>query len=268
MDCSEARPLCDAVIDGAIDEATRAAFQDHLRSCPACLQHYTAARSWSDEVRRHGRAYPVPAGLAARIEAALPQPSPQRLPGWGSGWRSWLRAWRTAWATSLASAGLAAVLAMGLTLWIAAPGERPRLGEEMVAAHVRSLLVDHLTDVASSDQHTVKPWFSGKVGVAPPAKDFAAEGFPLVGGRLDYLDGRPVPVLVYRHRQHVINVFVLAEPTTPKGAADERRLQGYSLVTWQSGGLDFTAVSDVAPADLRRLAALLATPDQERVPRP
>lgn len=256
MDCDEARPLCDAVVDGAIDEATRAAFQNHLRSCAGCLQHYTAARSWSDVVRRHGRAYPAPAGLAARIEAALPQPLPKRL--------SWWRSWRRAWTPSLASA----VIAAGLTLWIATPAEHPRLGEEMVAAHVRSLLVDHLTDVASSDQHTVKPWFSGKVGVAPPATDLTSEGFPLVGGRLDYLDGRPVPVLVYRHREHVINVFALPATPSSEDTPAEGRLQGYSMVTWKSGGLVLTAVSDVAPEDLHRLAVLLRVPDTAAGRRP
>src|ERR1041385_4098372 len=124
------------------------------------------------------------------------------------------------------------------------------MAQQVVASHVRSMLGEHLTDVASSDQHTVKPWFGGKLDLSPPVVDLTSQGFPLVGGRLDYLDRRPVAALVYRHSQHVINLFVWPEKTPVLTAAAPESLQGYHLRHWRQGDLTFWAVSDVAAADL------------------
>jgi anti-sigma factor RsiW len=126
---------------------------------------------------------------------------------------------------------------------------------QLVASHVRSLMVGHLTDVATSDQHVVRPWFNGKVDIAPPVPELAAEGFPLVGGRLDYVDGHVAPAIVYKRRLHTVNLFVWPADGRLLNEARTARRDGYSLVEWTSGGLRFAAVSDIEPADLQRFKA-------------
>jgi anti-sigma factor RsiW len=133
---------------------------------------------------------------------------------------------------------------------------RDRATEQVVAAHVRSLMEGHLTDVASADSHTVKPWFNGRTDIAPPAGDFAASGFPLVGGRLDYLDGRTVPALVYRRHGHVINLFVAPAETASRLAPESVTRQGYNILRWIHDGLAFTAVSDLNLEELRQFERL------------
>jgi anti-sigma factor RsiW len=148
-----------------------------------------------------------------------------------------------------ASVVLAMVLSSAGTWYLTVSQRQAGLAQELAASHVRSLQVDHLTDVASSDQHTVKPWFAGKLDLAPPVVDLTAQGFPLVGGRLDYLDRRPVAALVFRHKQHVINLFVGLPPLMAASAAPVA-MQGYNLRFWQDGDFSFWAVSDLNPADL------------------
>ncbi|MCC6719450.1 MAG: anti-sigma factor, partial [Acetobacteraceae bacterium] len=142
-------------------------------------------------------------------------------------------------------------------------GAAPELRREVVAGHVRSLLVaGHLMDVGSSDRHTVKPWFAGRLDFSPPVPDLADVGFPLAGGRLDYLDGRTVAALVYRRRDHVINVFVWPEaaagpPTAPRRMdASTARDGGHAVVRWTEGGMAFWAVSDLNAAELADFAAM------------
>jgi anti-sigma factor RsiW len=151
----------------------------------------------------------------------------------------------------LAPAGVAA-LALVLALpWLMHRSTDSRLAQEVVSAHIRSLMADHLTDVASTDQHTVKPWFTGKVTFSPPVADLAAQGFPLVGGRLDVLKEQPVAALVYQRRKHFINLFIW--PSTRTVSAREQSLsqRGYNLVHWIEDGMDCWAVSDVNGADLQ-----------------
>jgi anti-sigma factor RsiW len=135
-------------------------------------------------------------------------------------------------------------------------GERQEdaVANELIDSHLRSLLGSHLTDVASSDQHMVKPWFAGRSDVSPPVVDLAREGFPLVGGRLDLIAGKPVPALIYRRREHVINVFVLPVPRGDLATILARR--GYSLRHWSEGDLGFWAVSDTAAPELAEFARL------------
>ena len=137
----------------------------------------------------------------------------------------------------------AAALAASLFLVLAAPKNTSSIQNEILESHVRSLLVDHLTDVASSDQHTVKPWFNGKIDFSPPVVDLAAQGFPLVGGRVDYIGGRVVAALIYRRHGHFINVFVWPAPSA---ATTTTTLEGYTLTNWTENGLNFWAVSDTA----------------------
>lgn len=196
-------------------------------------------------IRRHGTRYTAPPGLAARIGAALDaaaEAEPTVIPFQPRAARR-ATIWRPL--ALAASFALAIVLSSGTTWYITAADRQDQLAEDVVDSHLRSLQADHLIDVVSSDQHTVKPWFDGKLDLSPPVVDLAAQGFPLVGGRLDYLEDHPVAALVYRHKNHVINVFVWTHKPggfTPPPPAE---IHGYNLRHWQQGDFTFWAVSDV-----------------------
>ncbi len=198
-----------------------------------------AAALLGERIRNEATYHATPPRLAARILASLPDAPATRWKPWG-----------------LAS-GLAAAFALLLAagVYFAMPGTDDRLAGEIVGAHVRSLMVDHAFDVASSDSHTVRPWFAGKLDFSPPVFDLTAQGFALVGGRLDYLDRRPVAALIYRHRQHLINLFVW--PVA--GDARPRKLerQGFHLITWNRAGMTWWAVSDLNPQELAQFRTTL-----------
>jgi anti-sigma factor RsiW len=186
----------------------------------------------------------VRARVMARLHAAGARPAPARTARWpGFRWPA-------------LGFGLGAACAAALSLLILAP-DRQSLTGEIVAAHIRALQPGHLQDVASTDQHTVKPWFDGKIDFAPPVEDFTAKGYPLVGGRIDYVGGRPVAALIYRRDKHVIDLFVWpaaggSGPFPGRAAA----AQGYNVVHWRGEGMDFWAVSDVEPTQLNDFAGL------------
>jgi len=167
--------------------------------------------------------------------------------------------------------GLAATLAVAVLLvWNLAPGLRRPGGEqflatELIASHVRSLMVDHLTDVASSDQHTVKPWFDGKLDFAPSVVNSASDGFPLVGGRLDYLNNRPVAALVYQRRKHFINVFIWPVQNGDASEAKPISREGYQLLHWVDRDLNYWAVSDASGNELVALKELI---EKQTAPQP
>jgi anti-sigma factor RsiW len=239
-----------AARDGELTPEEQTEMEAHLATCPDCAAHQAAMGALQqDLVQLPYR--PAPPGLAERIQSALPQESDAaEQPRWRRppAWRRML--------LPLTASAAALLLAWNLSLQMQRPGSLA-LAEQVVDSHVRSLMVDHLTDVASSDQHTVKPWFSGKLDLAPPVVDLAEQGFPLIGGRLDYLDARPVAALVFRRHEHVINVFLLpgrAEEAAPQLTS----LRGYALLHWSRGGLEAWAVSDVNSTELRQLAELLS----------
>lgn len=202
------------------------------------------ARLLGARIRDEGRYHPAPPGLAARMLAALPADAAQP--------RAAVR--RTPWMLASAMAG-ACVLVLGIAVVALRPAADRPLAEEIVASHVRSLMVDHAADVASSDHHTVKPWFAGKLDFSPPVSDLTAQGFALLGGRLDYVDHRPVAALVYRHRQHLINLFVW--PASGEGAAVQQELQGFHLLHWRHAGMAYWAVSDLNPEELAQFRETL-----------
>ena len=212
---------------------------EHLSGCATCSPEAAALERLRDNIRQSAPSYRAPAALRSQIlyairrEEASRSPAALRAPGW------------LAYAASLL---LAVAIGSGGTFLMIGDRQEDRVAAEIIDSHLRSLLGTHLTDVASSDRHTVKPWFAGRSEVSPPAIDLSAEGFPLVGGRLDLIAGKPVPALVYKRREHVINLFVLPAANADLRTASSRR--GYSLRHWTEGDLAFWAVTDAAASEL------------------
>jgi len=242
MTCDEAKILLHALIDGELDAGHAREVEDHIATCPACAAQLAAHREMSKALAGADLRYPAPPALRRRIEAALPEMQTQ-----APSRRAVLRGFAMGSAVS-------AIAATGLVAIVLRSDDEARIKSEIVSAHLRSLQAGHLTDVISTDQHTVKPWFNGKLDVAPPVVDLTAQDFTLVGGRLDYVDARAIGAIVYRRRLHVINLFVAqtasAEPRAPK----TETFQGFNIRSWSEGGLNFWAVSDIAADELAEFA--------------
>jgi anti-sigma factor RsiW len=236
MTCDEAEILLHALIDGELDAGHAREVEDHIATCPRCAAQLQAYRDMSKAVAGANLRYAAPPELRRRIEAALPQ---ARVPNR----RGVLRGF------AMGSA-ISAIAATGLFAVILRNDDEQRIQSEVVSAHLRSLQAGHLTDVLSTDQHTVKPWFNGKLDVAPPVVDLTAQGFTLIGGRLDYVDTRPIGAIVYRRRSHVINLFVAQTASTERRAAKIEALQGFNIRRWSERGLNYWAVSDLAADEL------------------
>ena len=266
MRCADAQELVHAYFDGELDLIRSLEMERHLRECAACcgsLEKHAALRV---ALRRGGVYETIPATLRARLSGAAEAPREsfnghalklapaprETLHSGGPSSRWWM--------------GLAAaVVATAALTWQIVPSRssspKDLLADEIINDHVRSLQADHLTDIDTSDRHTVKPWFNGKLDFSPAVHDLGPEGFPLVGGRLDYLNGRPVAALVYRRQKHVINVFAWpGDAREPVGANVSISQRGYNLILWRGAeGLSWCAVSDVAPGDLDYFVSRLRT---------
>ncbi|MHB2205484.1 anti-sigma factor family protein [Methylobacterium sp. CM6257] len=240
-------------IDGELDAVNALAFESHLAGCPHCRAEVERFSTLRRTVGQDGVAWPVPEHVRAQLVDAVARASARARRNAGQQTIQIL-AFVRRWSFIPSAAALAA----SLFLVLGVPRPSPSLQDELVSSHVRSLLVDHLTDVQTSDRHTVKPWFNGKADVSPPVVDLSPQGFPLVGGRLDYIAGRPVPVIVYRRREHVINVFVWPARETGAQTYSEH---GYNMVWWTSDGLTFCAVSDVSDSDLLQLRRAFSQSD-------
>jgi mycothiol system anti-sigma-R factor len=247
MECIESLALMAAYVDGELDAATCARMEAHLAQCEACVQAYARQRALGGVVRGHAQVYTAPAHLRQRILDALPRPAPppRAAPRW-----PW------AWINLGLGGAVGAVFAVALTL-SAIPPAAP-LEQELVDSHFRSLLAEHLTDVVSSDQHTVKPWFTGKLDFSPPVRDLAAQGYPLIGGRVDYIGGRVVAALAYRHGKHVLNLYVWPDRHEGKPGGTPAPRQGFQLASWSDAGMRYWAVSDMNATELEHFRAALA----------
>ncbi len=249
MNCEAARPLLHAYVDGELDLVKSLELEAHVSSCPACTHEQTSLRALRTAFANSTLYHDAPAQLRRRVRTAVRD---ARRAEAGRGITFLHLGW--------AGAAAAAVLLISLTVRAVLPfGSAPGdlMAREVVDDHLRSLTQNHLTDVLSTNQHTVKPWFDGKLSFAPPVKDFAAEGFPLVGGRLDYLDNRPAAAIVYRRRQHIINLFISPAPHANDSAPLSQVRAGYNIVEWTRSEMRFWAVSSLNAGELSHFAQIV-----------
>ena len=241
--------LVQAELDGELGAAEAAGLAAHRAECPIC-EAAAVELAQARALVRDDLYQPVPEDVRHRVMTALAAARPAR-PAMAAAAPESLGWWHRWWSNG-ASFGLGAACAAALAFLLLMPAMPPGLTEQVIAGHVRALQPGHLQDVASEDRHTVKPWFDGRIDFAPPVKDLAAARFPLTGGRLDYLDGRPVAALIYQRDKHVIDLFVWpAAGETPPQSAER---QGYNIVHWSQNGMAFWAVSDLEAAQLKQFA--------------
>jgi len=245
--------LVHAYLDGELDPVNALAVEQRLATDPVLAAEYERVQALQHLIReRLPRETPSPA-LVARITAAV---APRR-PRWQPSWQPSMRA-------LAASILVTAFVASGSTWLALAPQPADTVESAVVAAHIRALMAPQATDVASSDRHTVKPWFNGRIPQSPRVVDLAKDDFPLVGGRLDVVGRTPVPTLVYRHAKHVISLTAVPVDGSANSSPAGRRVEGYNILHWTDAGVAYWAISDMAAADLDKFARLFRTtaPDQ------
>jgi mycothiol system anti-sigma-R factor len=247
MNCAAVAKWIDALLDGELDPKNAAEVEEHLAGCASCKQRYEARRAVSSNMRRLELGYAAPEALRARIAAALEAEQAQQTEGAVArrvtrGPARWFML--AGWPVALAASALLATVMLQ---------QRSQEADQVVAAHVRSLLANHLSDVVSSSHHTVKPWFAGRIDFSPPVPDLTSLGFELVGGRLDYVDHQQVAAIVYRKHGHIINVLASLPGRDTPNLPHTTRVQGYSVRSWRQAGLNLAAVSDIDPSELANL---------------
>jgi anti-sigma factor RsiW len=240
MNCSFAQDMFGPYVDGELDANSEFQLRVHLSECETCTDAIRRLEMRREMIRRAKLSYQAPTGLERRIRQSI---GATRRP---TNWRMW----------SSIAAAILLVSALSIRL-VQQTGSENRLEEEAISSHVRAMMTGHATDVVSTDQHTVKPWFNGRIDFSPPVTDLAAQGFPLVGGRVDYLDGHTAATLVYQRRRHVIDLFIW-----PKKAGDSSGSQparGFNVIRWTQGGMSFVAVSDLNGTELEQFRGFLRT---------
>jgi len=263
VSCPENETLIHGYLDGELDLVSALRFEAHLKECPTCAQAYENHKALSHTLKSGPFYFRASVNLERRIRTALAESHPAaKRPTFSAEKARWRELPRPSWAflSAAASLALVAFIALRFVPWRQNASPDQLLAQEVLAGHVRSLMASHLTDVPSSDQHTVKPWFDGKLDFAPPVEDLSAQGFPLVGGRLDYLADRPAAALVYQRRKHFINLFIW--PSTERSAQKAVMRQGYNLIHWTNAGMTYWAASDLNYRELGEFVRLL----QDRVP--
>src|SRR5262245_5007513 len=239
--------LVHAYVEGALDPAHALELEGAVAADAPLAARRDGVQAMRDLIRERPAQERAPARLAGRIESVLGVRRERSRPSWGM---------------MAAAAMLAAVVASGST-WLTLRPQPPNTTAEMVvASHLRALMAPQPIDVSSSDRHTVKPWFSGRVPQAPRVVDLTNVGFPLVGGRIDVIDRIPVPTLVYRHRQHLISLVAI--PAAAANMPERQTIAGYNVIEWSDNGIRYWAVSDLSAADLDSFAKAFreASPDR------
>ena len=252
MSCEEVRELVDGYVDSELDVVTTLQFERHLKECAGCHTLHQRYAEFTRGVQAHLPRFDAPPELEAKIRKQLGLSRRGPAAQTRTGFAEWRR-----WAVAASLIGVLA-LAGSLLFFLTRRSGSDLLAEQVVSSHIRSLMANHLSDVASTDQHTVKPWFSGKLDFAPVVTNLAPQGFPLTGGRLDYLDDRSVAALVYKRRQHTINLFIW-----PSNSSDSKpqtlTRKGFNIVHWTQAHMTYWAISDLNTAELNEFARDLKT---------
>lgn len=244
MDCRETESLLAAYIDGELGREESGVVRDHVAACMACRQRLVTLESLGRMVRT-APYYAAPDRLRATLAAPLAR----------SAWKPQLLRWAAVLIVTASLAGSALLVRRSINAAQPADGGGT-IAQDIVGSHVRATMGDHLFDVQSTDQHTVKPWFTGKLDFSPPVQDLAAIGFPLVGGRLDYVAGHAAAALVYQRQQHLIDLLIWPDASAAT-TLDVRSIRGFQLRHWTQRGMSFWAVSDLNDAELDQFAAAL-----------
>lgn len=249
MDCRETRALIHGYVDGELDLVTGLEVERHIQDCTGCAHVLSDLQAVRTAIKDSAPYFEAPPDLAGSLRSSVRRTTrADRIPRMRPGH----------WLALAASLALMTTAGWGLVRILYAPSGDAFLTRELVASHVRSqMLPSHRFDVASADPHTVKPWFEGKLDFAPPAKDLTDQGFPLLGGRLDYLHGRPVAAIVYRRRQHTINVFVWPSSQADDAMPSKASRQGFHMRRWMGSGMTFWAVSDLNEDELQEFVRLI-----------
>ena len=247
MTCQETGRLIHAFADGELDLTRSLEMEAHLRECESCALAQEEIRCLSLSMKDPSLRFTPSASFEKRLRSAVRHEAKEK-PVKQSWWR---------WSMAAASLAVVVLAAWATVVILNRPSSDNLVAQEVVSSHVRSLMAQHLMDVPSSDQHTVKPWFDGKLDFSPPVKDLGAQGFELKGGRLDYIDNRPVAALVYQRRQHLINIFVWPAKSSSKSTTQASVSQGYNLIRWTNSGMEWWAISDLNLAELQQFVQLL-----------
>ena len=245
MTCVPTKSLLESYLDEELDAIQRVRVAEHLASCSSCAGVRAQLLELRAGIRAHAPYYRAPAGLRERIQVSVRQADRRADRPDTAPWR---------WIAIAASILLAVSAAWNIALFPSRSSRVDLIAQDILSSHVRSLMGAHLLDVPSSDQHTVKSWFNGKLDFSPDVRDFAAQGFPLIGGRIDYVGGRSVAALVYQRRKHLINVFTW--PSAATGGGPEFDRNGYHVVHWNKSGMTWWAVSDLNAGELRQFEDL------------
>jgi anti-sigma factor RsiW len=250
MNCSEARVRLAGYVDDELSAGERVEVEAHTHGCADCRRERSVQWFFHRALPREGRRHKAPPALRRRIRAALravgdAPPAP------------WWRRWSVTLPVPALGGAVAALVAANAILLAGVPSGEDRLADDVIAGHVRAMAGSHPIEVASSDRHTVKPWYVGKLDFSPPVTDFAADGYPLAGGRVDFVGGRTVAALVYERREHMIDVYTWPAPPSTREPLAEAQRRGFNVLHWTAGGMTYWLASDLEMAEMKRLAALL-----------
>jgi anti-sigma factor RsiW len=252
MNCSEARVRLAGYVDGELSAGERVEVEAHAQGCAPCRRERSVQWFFHRALPREARRYAAPPALRRRIRTALHAAA--EAPS-----APWWRRWSITLPVPALGGAVAALVAANAVLLAGVPSGDDRLAEDVVAGHVRAMVGSHPIEVASSDRHTVKPWYVGRLDFSPPVTDFAADGYPLAGGRVDFVGGRTVAALVYERREHLIDLYTWpAAPSTREPLAAAQR-RGFNVLHWTAGGMTYWLASDLEMEEMKRLATLLET---------